>query len=74
MNEEITFCACCGAKFQTGKGWIEDHKSPCANHRYGWAWTVSVWPRWKDPFLKTAAKAWKKYKKTMEESGVWKTK
>ena len=33
-------CICCGAEFVEGKGFIEPHTFPCANERYGWAWTM----------------------------------
>lgn len=33
-------CICCGAEFVGGKGFIEPHIFPCANERYGWAWTI----------------------------------
>ena len=40
----ISFCICCGARFREGTGWIDKHKFPCANHRYGWAYTTDVKP------------------------------
>lgn len=34
-------CICCGAKWEDGKGFIEPHRYPCANKRYGWNFTKS---------------------------------
>ena len=35
-------CICCGVEFIEGKGWAGPHTFPCANDRYGWAWTVTA--------------------------------
>lgn len=42
-------CICCGALFVDGKGWVEPHYFPCANHNYGWAWCVTVADDWERP-------------------------
>jgi hypothetical protein len=34
-------CACCGIPWIDGTGFVDTHISPCANHRYGWAYVVS---------------------------------
>ena len=43
MTDETQYqCACCGIPFIEGKGFVEPHKPPCANDRYGWNYTVAA--------------------------------
>ena len=35
-------CWICGVEWQDGKGFIEPHKSPCANERYDWNFVVEI--------------------------------
>ncbi len=43
-KQAITYCVVCGARFENGKGWIDEHKPYCANEMHGWKWTVDAWP------------------------------
>ena len=43
-DPEITFCVTCGARFKDNEGWLDPHKMPCANARYGWVFTCEQWP------------------------------
>ena len=44
MNHDTTTdwdrCIVCGARFKDGEGWLDPHKFPCANDRYGWLFTI----------------------------------
>jgi hypothetical protein len=41
-EERRHVCAICGARWEDGKGFVDEHKPLCANERYGWAFTIEI--------------------------------
>ena len=58
-------CICCGAEFVDGKGFVEPHTFPCANERYGWAFTINDSDRkwkWIDEQTEITPEQWAEFK------------
>ena len=39
-------CVICGAEWEDGKGFTQEHIFPCANQEHGWAFTIEVSDDW----------------------------